>query len=99
MWREAARYEPRMGEDEREALRRALARGGRALARLGPRATRNPGPGERVGTGGAGSAGSAVMADIKPQVYKDPRPAEYFTRFHEYVAHASRPGGSTRRCG
>jgi 1-acyl-sn-glycerol-3-phosphate acyltransferase len=22
------------------------------------------------------------MADIKPQVYKDPRPAEYFTRFH-----------------
>jgi 1-acyl-sn-glycerol-3-phosphate acyltransferase len=23
------------------------------------------------------------MADIKPQVYKDPRPASYFTRFHE----------------
>jgi len=23
------------------------------------------------------------MADIKPQVYKDPRPAEYFARFHE----------------
>jgi 1-acyl-sn-glycerol-3-phosphate acyltransferase len=23
------------------------------------------------------------MADIKPQVYKDPRPAEYFDRFHE----------------
>jgi 1-acyl-sn-glycerol-3-phosphate acyltransferase len=23
------------------------------------------------------------MAEIKPQVYKDPRPAEYFTRFHE----------------
>jgi 1-acyl-sn-glycerol-3-phosphate acyltransferase len=23
------------------------------------------------------------MSDIKPQVYKDPRPAEYFTRFHE----------------
>lgn len=23
------------------------------------------------------------MADIKPQVYKDPRPAERFTRFHE----------------
>jgi 1-acyl-sn-glycerol-3-phosphate acyltransferase len=23
------------------------------------------------------------MRDIKPQVYKDPRPAEYFTRFHE----------------
>ncbi len=26
-----------------------------------------------------------AMADIKPQVYKDDRPAEYFTRFHEYV--------------
>jgi 1-acyl-sn-glycerol-3-phosphate acyltransferase len=25
------------------------------------------------------------MADIKPQVYKDPRPAEYFTRFHEHA--------------
>jgi 1-acyl-sn-glycerol-3-phosphate acyltransferase len=25
------------------------------------------------------------MANIKPQVYKDPRPAEYFTRFHEHV--------------
>jgi 1-acyl-sn-glycerol-3-phosphate acyltransferase len=23
------------------------------------------------------------MPDLKPQVYKDPRPAEYFTRFHE----------------
>jgi 1-acyl-sn-glycerol-3-phosphate acyltransferase len=23
------------------------------------------------------------MSDIKPQVYKDPRPAEHFTRFHE----------------
>jgi 1-acyl-sn-glycerol-3-phosphate acyltransferase len=23
------------------------------------------------------------MRDIKPQVYKDPRPAEFFTRFHE----------------
>jgi 1-acyl-sn-glycerol-3-phosphate acyltransferase len=23
------------------------------------------------------------MPEIKPQVYKDPRPAEYFTRFHE----------------
>ncbi len=25
------------------------------------------------------------MADIKPQVYKDPRPAEGFTRFHEWA--------------
>ena len=31
------------------------------------------------------------MADIKPQVYKDPRPAEYFTRFHEHVR-ANPPG-------
>jgi 1-acyl-sn-glycerol-3-phosphate acyltransferase len=31
------------------------------------------------------------MADIKPQVYKDPRPAEYFTRFHEH-ARAHPPG-------
>ena len=23
------------------------------------------------------------MPDIKPQVYKDPRPPEYFARFHE----------------
>ena len=23
------------------------------------------------------------MPDLKPQVYKDPRPAEYFDRFHE----------------
>jgi len=25
------------------------------------------------------------MADIKPQVYKDSRPAEYFTRFHTHI--------------
>ncbi len=25
------------------------------------------------------------MADIKPQVYKDPRPAEYFDRFHAWA--------------
>jgi 1-acyl-sn-glycerol-3-phosphate acyltransferase len=25
------------------------------------------------------------MADIKPQVYKDSRPAEYFSRFHEHT--------------
>ena len=35
MWREAARYEPRMGEDEREALLGRLAPGAGALARLG----------------------------------------------------------------
>jgi 1-acyl-sn-glycerol-3-phosphate acyltransferase len=31
------------------------------------------------------------MADLKPQVYRDPRPAGYFTRFHEHVR-ANRPG-------
>ena len=31
------------------------------------------------------------MADLKPQVYKDPRPAEYFTRFHEWIR-THRPG-------
>jgi 1-acyl-sn-glycerol-3-phosphate acyltransferase len=31
------------------------------------------------------------MADMKPQVYKDPRPAETFTRFHEWIR-AHRPG-------
>ena len=31
------------------------------------------------------------MADMKPQVYKDPRPAEEFTRFHEWVR-THRPG-------
>src|SRR3954452_19303033 len=28
-------------------------------------------------------AGVVAMTELKPQVYKDPRPAEYFTRFHE----------------
>src|SRR6185312_12180485 len=27
--------------------------------------------------------GATPMPEIKPQVYRDPRPAEYFTRFHE----------------
>jgi 1-acyl-sn-glycerol-3-phosphate acyltransferase len=31
------------------------------------------------------------MADIKPQVYKDPRPAEYFQHFHEWTR-THRPG-------
>ncbi|MEO8091271.1 MAG: lysophospholipid acyltransferase family protein [bacterium] len=39
----------------------------------------------------AGRAGADDMADIKPQVYKDPRPAEYFARFHHYVR-THRPG-------
>ena len=35
MWREAARYEPAMGEDERAIAARRLAPRPRALARLG----------------------------------------------------------------
>ena len=35
MWREAARYEPRMGEDERESLLERLAESGRAVEGLG----------------------------------------------------------------
>lgn len=31
------------------------------------------------------------MADIKPQVYKDPRPAEYFEQYHEWTR-THRPG-------
>ena len=41
MWREAARYEPRMGEDERESLLARLAPGAGALARLGDGVTRS----------------------------------------------------------
>jgi 1-acyl-sn-glycerol-3-phosphate acyltransferase len=33
----------------------------------------------------AGPPARFVMAEIKPQVYKDPRPASYFTRFHEWA--------------
>jgi 1-acyl-sn-glycerol-3-phosphate acyltransferase len=29
------------------------------------------------------------MADMKPQVYKDPRPAEYFTQFHDSARRGS----------
>ena len=53
MWREAARYEPRMGEDERERAARRLAPGAGALPRLGrARSTRNrPATGGRHGDG------------------------------------------------
>ena len=89
MWREAARYEPRMGEDERDDAARALGRGGRARRAAGPASEAPDRVTRRRRTGrsyvGAGTAGPVAMADIKPQVYKDPRPAEYFTRFHEHV--------------
>ena len=53
MWREAARYEPRMGEDERRALlaewQRALERS-RGWARRTGRAPRNRRRGAGVGS-------------------------------------------------
>ena len=43
----------------------------------------------RVGTGSVAVA--EELAKMKPQVYKDPRPAEYFDRFHERTR--ARPPG------
>ncbi len=48
MWREAARYEPRMQAGERERLLGALARGRRALAGLGRREPATSRPRNRV---------------------------------------------------
>src|SRR5205085_8280837 len=62
----------------RAAHRRRTARGaaGRVAAR--PRAC------PRVGTGvGFLEMADEHLAPMKEQVYKDPRPAEYFDRFHE----------------
>ena len=36
--------------------------------------------------------------ELKPQVYKDPRPKEYFDQFHELVRSGSRRPRSTRPC-
>ena len=63
MWRQAARYEPSMSEDERESCWRA----GRGPSIAG--VTKRIAPGRE--------------AQVKAQVYKDPRPAEHFDRFHE----------------
>ena len=40
-------------------------------------------PRVRRGRSDSRHPGKLAMADLKPQVYKDPRPAEYFDRFHE----------------
>ena len=95
MWREAARYEPRMGEDERESL---LADWRRALERSRNWASEPP---------AVAVVGRRHGCEMKPQVYKDPRPAEYFTQFHDARApqgrrldlHASPASSSPcRRC-
>ena len=67
---EAARYEPGMSEDERETL---LAEWRRAVERSRDWAQGNQDASEP----------GRDWSKMKPQVYKDPRPAEYFTRFHE----------------
>ena len=65
------------------------ARSGRAVGG-GHRAGLIPGPAHA--SGGAGKLPAAMadeqLAPMKAQVYKDPRPAEYFDRFHVRVAHA-----------
>ena len=63
---------------------RRCSRAGRGRS-SGPRVTKPIGPGRK--------------ARVKPQVYKDPRPAEHFDRFHERTAHASGRTGSTSSCG
>ena len=66
-----------MGADERESLLARLAPGARARRAAGPRtdaADRVPARPREM---------PDDLASMKPQVYKDPRPKEYFDRFHE----------------
>ena len=86
MWREAARYEPRMDGGRARAPARPLGRGGRARARLGraPRPARNPALGTGVGARAGTGSRHATMAELKPQRYKDDRPAELFMPVHEW---------------
>src|SRR4051794_5621308 len=79
MWREAARYEPRMGEGERLAR---LDDWHRAPGRWRGWVREYPDRPYGLGSNG-GRHRPPVMAEMKPQVYKDPRPAEYFDQFHE----------------
>ena len=44
-------------------------------------------------------SGLKSSSKMKPQVYKDPRPAEYFDRFYERPARAAAPTGCTRSSG
>ena len=98
-----ARYEPRMEADEREELARRVGAGAGAGQGLGGRWL--SGASRRVtGTAGEGrskrrartlQARRRRMAEIKPQVYKDPRPAEYFTRFHERARRRGPTGSMT----
>ena len=93
MWREAARYEPRMAEDERERL---LGRWREAVERARGWATseaaepaRNPPRGTGVGAMPARRR-HARMADLKPQLYKDEPPAGACSADPRVVAHPRR---------
>ena len=88
---EAARYEPRMEADERERLLGRWQRGGRAGRRLGRRGA------GRVTAAAAGvrnrergrptarPAHPMPPAELKPQRYKETRPAELFAPFHAWT--------------
>ena len=83
-----------MGEDERRALlagwERAVERS-RGWAERGVTARGGAGRNQRA-PGRAERGGPVQMAEIKPQRYKDSRPAAYFEKFHER-ARADRQGG------
>ena len=86
---DVARGGPLRAADGRGRARRAARRlaAGASSARGAGRA-RNRRVRAGVGGDGSGSAGSSAMPDIKPQVYKDPRPAEYFDAVPRALAHA-----------
>ena len=93
MWRRRAAYEPAMSEDERRLAAGRLGPRARALARLGRGGvTARGGAGRNQRAGAPTRAGPLQMAEIKPQRYKDSRPAAYFEKFHER-ARADRQGG------
>ena len=82
MWRESARYEPAMDAGERERL---LGRWAEAVERAGgwaePRVTARR---ARVGSGDVGLVPARQMAELKPQRYRETRPAELFQPIHEW---------------
>ena len=83
LWREAARYEPRMGEDERQSLLHGWRRASNASRRW---VCNRP-----------AQAGVADAIDEAPGL-SDPRPAEFFTKYHERVR-AAGPTACTGSCG
>ena len=85
LWRERARYEPRIGEDERGALLARLGAGARALARLGRRGLSGVGFAADGRADRAADAGRGEdLVAIKEQVYKDPRPLEELQQYYDW---------------